>query len=139
LIGGKEDERVGDLISSFFQRHDSARAFEEGLVALNKKTIVYNACGKFNDHQKASIVKQSKAVVTFDNEFNAIASAFGKEVVSIWGNTVLDFGRYPYNTKFTVLENNRLHCRPCSRKGYDRCPLGHFRCMNDIVFDFYVG
>lgn len=138
LLGGKEDADVGDQISRFFERTENSAEWEEGLQALNKKTVVYNGCGKFNFHQMASVVRQARYVFTFDNDLLPVASAFGKETFSIWGNTVLQFGRYPYHTKFTVLENNRLSCRPCSEKGYPRCPLKHFKCMNEIVFDFYL-
>jgi ADP-heptose:LPS heptosyltransferase len=138
LVGTQEDYAMGEVISNFFDRKEQHADWEEGLKELNKKTIIFNACGKFNFNQTASIVKQARYVFTFDNEYIAVASAFRKYVFTIWGNTVLTFGRYPYQTRFMALENNRLSCRPCSSKGYDQCPLGHFKCMNDIVFDFYL-
>lgn len=138
LIGNKEDHAAAEEVSIFFTRGKETETFEEGLKKLNKKTLVFNGCGKFNLQQQVSLIRQSRYVITFDNLFTAVASAFEKEIISIWGNTVLGFGRYPYNTRFTVLENNRLECRPCSVRGYEKCPLGHFKCMNDIVFDFYI-
>jgi ADP-heptose:LPS heptosyltransferase len=137
LLGSKEDFETGEVVSSFFGKSVSI-SYEEGLLQLNKRTIVYNACGKFSFNQMASVVKQSRAVFTFDNEFIAVASAFKKEIFGLWGNTILLFGRYPYRTKFTVLENNRISCRPCTSKGYGKCPKGHFKCMNRIIFDFYL-
>lgn len=137
LLGSKEDFETGEVVSSFFGKSVSI-SYEEGLLHLNKRTVVYNACGKFNFNQMASVVKQSRAVFTFDNEFIAVASAFKKEIFGLWGNTILLFGRYPYRTKFTVLENNRISCRPCTSKGFGKCPKGHFKCMNRIVFDFYL-
>jgi ADP-heptose:LPS heptosyltransferase len=137
LLGSKDDVENGDVISTFFSKAVSLN-YEEGLLQLNKRTTVYNACAKFNFNQMASVIKQSKAVFTFDNEFIPVASAFKKEIFGLWGNTVLLFGRYPYRTKFTVLENNRISCRPCSSTGYDKCPKGHFKCMKRIVFDFYI-
>jgi ADP-heptose:LPS heptosyltransferase len=137
LLGFKEDFETGEVVSGFFGKGVSLR-YEEGLLQLNKRTIVYNACGKFNFNQMASVVKQSRAVFTFDNEFIAVASAFKKEIFGLWGNTILMFGRYPYRTRFTVLENNRISCRPCSSNGYTKCPKGHFNCMNRMVFDFYL-
>ena len=137
LLGSSEDATTGQVISTFFKRGLSI-VWEKGLLELNKKTIVYNACGKFNFNQMASLIKQSWAVFTFDNDFIPVASAFRKEVFALWGNTILLFGRYPYRTKFTVLENNSIACRPCSVKGFDKCPKGHFKCMRDIMFDFYL-
>ncbi|MEJ0034410.1 MAG: glycosyltransferase family 9 protein [Bacteroidota bacterium] len=121
LLGGKED-------------------FENGEEVRKKvsKTFIYNACGKFNLNQSASIVKQANYVFTHDTGLMHIAAAFRKEIFSIWGNTIPLFGMYPYRTRFQALENNNLNCRPCSKIGYDKCPKGHFKCMYDIDFDFYL-
>ncbi len=137
LLGDKADFETGEVVSSFFGKSVSV-TYDEGLFQLNKRTVVYNACGKFNFNQMASVIKQSRAVFTFDNEFIPVASAFKRDIYGLWGNTILMFGKYPYRTRFTVLENNRLECRPCSSKGFDKCPRGHFRCMNRIVFDFFI-
>jgi ADP-heptose:LPS heptosyltransferase len=137
LLGGKEDFETGESIRSFFERTHSTE-YESGLFELNKKTVIYNACGKFNLNQSASLVKKSSHVFTHDTGLMHIAAAFKKEVFSIWGNTIPEFGMYPYRTRFTVFENKKIDCRPCSKIGYQKCPRGHFKCMNDIVFDFYL-
>jgi len=67
-----------------------------------------------------------------------MAAALKKEVFSIWGNTIPAFGMYPYRTKFHALENTEVNCRPCSKIGFDKCPKRHFKCMNDLVFDFQL-
>jgi ADP-heptose:LPS heptosyltransferase len=126
LLGGKEDVGNGEKIREFFEANPG------------KKTKIYNACGKFNLNQSASIVKHAQYVFTHDTGLMHIAAAFKKEIFSIWGNTIPLFGMYPYRTRFTVLENNNLSCRPCSKIGYEKCPKGHFKCMYDIEFDFYL-
>jgi ADP-heptose:LPS heptosyltransferase len=138
LLGGKEDFENGEQIKAFFERNDTANEFEAGLKALNKKAVIYNACGKYNLNQSASLVKQARYVFSHDTGLMHIAAAFKKEIFSIWGNTIPLFGMYPYRTKFTVLENNRLTCRPCSKIGFEKCPQGHFKCMKEIAFDFYL-
>lgn len=137
LLGHSEDYESGEVVQAFFKR-GSSDDYEEGLKELNKKAIVYNACEKFSFNQMASVIKNSRFVFTFDNDFIAVASAFGKETFVLYGNTVTDFGFYPVNSRFTILENNRLSCRPCAVTGYAKCPRGHFRCMNHLVFDFYL-
>lgn len=137
LLGTKEDAENGEVIASFFSGGRNVH-WKAGLARLGPSTSVYNACGKFNFNQMASIIKQSWAVFTFDNDFVPVASAFRKEVFALWGNTSSLFGKYPYRTRFTTLESNNLSCRPCSASGYDKCPKGHFRCMRDIMFDFYL-
>lgn len=139
LLGGKEDFEEGEKVRGFFERNEEASSFEESLSReLNKRTMIYNGCGKYNLNQSASIVKKATYVFTHDTGMMHIAAALRKEVFSIWGNTIPLFGMYPYRTKFTVLENSKLGCRPCSKIGYDKCPKGHFKCMEKIVFDFYL-
>lgn len=114
LLGGKEDIDRGSLIS------DLTRG----------KAI--NLCGKLSLMHSACIVKESAAVLTNDTGLMHIAAAFNKPIASVWGNTVPDFGMYPYIKKDTPLmlaEVHGLKCRPCSKLGYKRCPLKHFNCM----------
>lgn len=136
LLGGMEDVEVGDQVVKFFSRTKGEDTFKDGLLKLDKKAIVYNACGKFNLNQSASLVKQAICIFTHDTGLMHIAAAFHKEVYTIWGNTIPSFGMYPFRTKFTVLENNRLHCRPCSKIGFQKCPKGHFKCMKELVLEF---
>lgn len=138
LIGGKEDMEMGRRIASFFERPQDDAGFDEGLIELGKKTIVHNACGKFNLNQSASLIKGARHVFTHDTGMMHIAAAFKKNIFSIWGNTTPLFGMYPYRTKFTVFENNQITCRPCSKIGHDKCPKGHFKCMQEVKFDFYL-
>lgn len=139
LLGGKDDELNGEEIASFFKTNKDTRdEFFEGLKALNKKTIVFNAAGKFNFNQSASLIKQASWVFTHDTGLMHVAAAFKKEIYSIWGSTIPEFGMYPYRTKFVIFENKKIHCRPCSKIGYNQCPKGHFKCMNEVQFDFYL-
>ena len=138
ILGGKEDIENGNRIEDFFDRKHEKEDFKEPLKELGKKALVYNACGKFNVNQSASIIKKATYVFTHDTGMMHIAAALKKNIFSIWGNTIPEFGMYPYQTKFTLLENKNLKCRPCSKIGYKKCPKGHFKCMNDIIFDFWL-
>ena len=137
LIGGPEDSAIAEEIETFFtQEIDQDK--QEHMKRLNKKTIIFNACGKFNVNQSASLIRNSNYVFTHDTGMMHIAAAFKKQVFSIWGNTIPEFGMYPYKTKFTIFETRNLSCRPCSKIGYSKCPKGHFKCMNNTEFDFYL-
>lgn len=124
LLGGPEDKVAGDDISEI------------------DKVRVYNACGKFNLNESACLVKYSKIVISNDTGLMHIAAAFDKKIISLWGNTVPEFGMFPFygynNLKINaypdsyIIENNALNCRPCSKIGYNKCPKGHFKCMNDL-------
>jgi ADP-heptose:LPS heptosyltransferase len=133
LIGGKEDVETGEQIADFFNQQS-----DEIIEKLNKKAVIFNACGKFNINQSAAIIRDAKVVFTHDTGMMHIAAAFKKKIYSIWGNTSPHFGMYPYKTEFVIYENNKLKCRPCSKIGFKACPKGHFKCMNDLQFDFWI-
>lgn len=115
LVGGPEDKQRGQQI----------------ITALGKGI---NACGYLSLNQSALLVKNARLVISNDTGMMHIAAAFSKKIISVWGNTVPDFGMYPYlaNEYSAIVENKDLWCRPCSKIGYSKCPLGHFKCMNEI-------
>jgi heptosyltransferase-2 len=118
LLGGPEDRERGDAI------------------AAAVGSSVFNACGGFKLNESAALVKHAKVILSNDTGLMHIAAAFLKPVVSVWGNTVPEFGMWPYEpgmTQQTVMhEVKGLSCRPCSKIGFDTCPKGHFKCMNDL-------
>ena len=67
-------------------------------------------------------------------------TAFKKKIYSVWGNTVPAFGMYPYKTdeNSKIIEVTDLNCRPCSKIGYDKCPKGHFKCMQEIDENLFL-
>ena len=116
MMGGKEDFEDGEFIQQ------------------QVGELCYNACGKYNLGQSASLVKKANVVITHDTGLMHIASAFHKKIISIWGNTIPEFGMYPYlpHSDSQIVEVKGLKCRPCSKIGYKACPKGHFKCMNEI-------
>lgn len=104
-------------------------------IAQSAGAHVVDACGRLNLLQSASVLRQAAGVIAHDTGLMHIAAALGKKIVSVWGNTVPAFGMYPYYgaslDENISLEVKGLRCRPCSKIGFDRCPQGHFRCMND--------
>lgn len=116
LLGGREDKERGEEIAKIIGQR------------------VYNACGIYNLNQSASLVKQATRIITHDTGLMHIASAFKKEITSVWGNTVPAFGFTPYGAApgSAIVEVTGLPCRPCSKIGYDHCPKGHFKCMREI-------
>lgn len=109
---------------------------EKGIGEDLKKDFphIINLCGALTLNQSASIIKQCHLVITSDTGLMHMAAAFNKRTVSVWGNTVPEFGMSPYkpHPDNQILEVNGLSCRPCSKLGYNKCPKGHFKCMNDI-------
>ncbi len=96
----------------------------------------YNLCGEVNLQVSAACVENARCLLTGDTGLMHVGAAFGQRIISVWGNTVPAFGMYPYmpenKDKYVIIEHTCLRCRPCSKLGYKRCPLGHFKCMNDL-------
>ena len=130
LLGGKQDATMANEVASV------------------NPVKIYNACGKFSINESADLVRRSKVIVSNDTGLMHIAAAFERPVISLWGNTVPSFGMYPYygdnflsaqkQLPYTILQTNKLWCRPCSKIGYKKCPLGHFKCMEMIQTDSMI-
>ncbi len=119
FLGGKEDSETVALIQSEIR---------------NPKSEILNACGKYSLNQSASLVKQSRVMIANDTGLMHIAAAYKKPLLSVWGNTIPEFGMSPYYGKHEIRnlqsEIDYLKCRPCSKLGYNTCPKRHFNCMN---------
>jgi len=118
LIGGNEDIDKAKEVEKF----------------TNKE--IYNLVGKLNIGQSASMINQAELIITSDTGMMHIASAFKKNIFSVWGNTIPEFGMYPYFPgQFSeIFEVKNLACRPCSKIGYKKCPKKHFKCMLELNF-----
>ncbi|MFW5767917.1 MAG: glycosyltransferase family 9 protein [Bacteroidota bacterium] len=112
LLGGPEDTDRAEKISKACPK-------------------AFNACGIFSLNQSASLVKQARLIITHDTGLMHIAAAFHKPVLSVWGNTIPEFGMYPFEAgeNSQIFEVKDLKCRPCSKIGYNKCPKRHFDCM----------
>lgn len=119
LLGGKTDSSVGEWVLNNASQNE-----------------IHNFCGKLNLNQSVSLLEQSAWVITHDTGLMHIAAALDKPITAIWGNTIPAFGMTPYpknpNSQYTNIEVNDLNCRPCSKIGFEACPKGHFRCMQEI-------
>lgn len=118
LLGGKNDRLKADQIA----------------LLCNQPTV--NACGMLSFNGSIEAMRNAKVVVTPDTGLMHAAAALGKNIISIWGNTVPNFGMYPYMPNlpehYKIIEVNDLSCRPCSKIGHNACPKKHFNCMHLI-------
>ena len=120
LVGGKEDAKEGDAVSSM----DAAK--------------IYNACGNFNLHESALLVKGARMVISNDTGFLYVACAFHKKTIAIWGGTSPSLQVEPYYATADLQNGQEMYynaivpnlsCQPCSNYGTKKCPQGHFACM----------
>lgn len=119
LLGGPRDQSKGNQVQS---------------QTMHKKVL--NLAGKLSLTESAIVLDRSEVLMTPDTGLMHIAAALDVATVSLWGNTVPDFGMHPYPksslSKHAIIEVEDLSCRPCSKIGHKQCPKGHFRCMKDI-------
>jgi ADP-heptose:LPS heptosyltransferase len=131
LIGGKEDKDVGEAVADI------------------DKIKIYNACGKFNLNESADLVRRSKLVISHDTGLQYIACAFNKQVLAIWGSTSPKLDVEPYYGKAflstqkeppyeNIMRMPQLKCQPCSKFGNKKCPLGHFKCMEQMDINYII-
>jgi len=122
LLGGKEDQHTANEI----------------VAALGGQKVV-SMVGQLNIHGSAWLVKNAAALLTHDTGLMHIGACFEVPIHLIWGNTVKDFGMYPFRPEQEncfQYEVENLKCRPCSKIGFQNCPKGHFACMRQQDLDF---
>lgn len=101
---------------------------------------IYNACGITTLDESVFLVSKATRILGFDTGLTHIAEAFDKPIGSIWGGTVPELlGVQPYMVKDAEVIGIELSCRPCSKFGLEKCPLGHFKCMKDIQDEIVAG
>jgi heptosyltransferase-2 len=120
VVGGPEDAGLGEEI---------VRAVDGG----KGRYRAINACGKLTLRQSAALIKRAALLVTNDSAPLHVATAMGTPIVAVFGPTLPEFGFGPIRTGDVALGVTGLECRPCSRHGPPRCPLGHHRCMRDLT------
>jgi ADP-heptose:LPS heptosyltransferase len=117
LSGGKED------IPQAYQIQQN----------VNQNKNIINSAGLLSLNETSILIRDSELVITHDTGVMHIAAAFKKKIISIWGNTIPEFGMSPYlpHPESRIFEVKGLKCRPCSKIGFESCPKNHFRCMKE--------
>ena len=99
--------------------------------AAGKSAI--DATGKLSLLASAELIGRAAVLVTNDSAPQHLASAMNTPTVTVFGPTVEAFGFGPLADKSAVIGIESLSCRPCDRHGPMACPLGHWKCMRDVV------
>jgi heptosyltransferase-2 len=97
-------------------------------------SAVTNAAGEFSLQETGACLARASVLVSGDTGVMHMATGVGTPVVALFGPTVEPFGFFPYSPRASVVELD-LTCRPCSAMGSNRCPLGHHRCLHDLLPD----
>lgn len=98
---------------------------EEVDQAAGRKCQNFSGMTTMND--AIALLSLTDRVVTNDSGLMHVAAALGKRIVALYGSSDPNFTP-PLTRKARIFSLN-LACSPCFER---ECPLGHFRCMNDI-------
>jgi heptosyltransferase-2 len=92
-----------------------------------------NLCGALNLLDSAALMKNAKRVFVNDSAPLHLASCVNAKTTAIFCSTVPSFGYTPLADDSVVVDvGNTLSCRPCGLHGHKSCPLGHYKCSQDI-------
>lgn len=92
---------------------------------------VEDFCGELTLLESAKELDTCNVLITNDSGLMHLAAARKVPTLAIFGSTVPQFGFSPYGNRSEIVEVD-LDCRPCTHIGRDKCPKGHFNCMNLI-------
>jgi heptosyltransferase-2 len=106
----------------------SAKDRELGDAIVAQAGWVKNLAGVTSLTQAIDLIAQAKAVVSNDSGLLHIASALNRPVVALYGST--DAQHAPPFSDQAVALTLSLACAPCRQRV---CPLGHHRCMEDLL------
>lgn len=110
LVGSPKDHAVAETI-----------AREGGNACIN-------LCGKTDIAEAADLLAAARLAVTNDSGLMHVAAAVGRAVIALYGSSSPQFTP-PLSDHARVLTLN-IECSPCFKRV---CPLGHFKCLNDLA------
>jgi ADP-heptose:LPS heptosyltransferase len=93
---------------------------------------------QYSLEQSIALLGRCDLFIGNDSGLTHLASGRGCRVVVIYGSTTTALGFEPWGPH-TVVEVANLPCRPCDVHGKNACPLGHFKCMQDLTVDLVGG
>jgi len=112
LLGSKSDHELAEAILQ--QSQDSVK--------------IHNWCGSTSLDEAIALIGVAKAVVSNDSGLMHIAAALKTPQVAIFGSS--DPAHTPPLSENAKVIWLNLPCSPCHKK---ECPLGHLKCLKDIL------
>ena len=114
LFGSANDKAVTGQILAENKQHDSC----------------FDLAGRTELAEAVDLLSLSNLVLSNDSGLMHIASALGKPLLVIYGATPSSFTPPLCEHAQTIVP--QIDCAPCFERD---CPLGHHRCMRDIIPD----
>jgi heptosyltransferase-2 len=112
LLGSKSDHALGERIRT----------------QTSNIPKIYNWCGATSLDEAIALIGMSKALVSNDSGLMHIGAALKIPQVAIFGSSD-PYHTPPLSDNAKVIWLN-LPCSPCHKR---ECPLGHLKCLRDIL------
>lgn len=114
LYGSDNDRDVGEQVRQHSGHH----------------ALCHNLAGRTSLAQAVDLLSLSAAVVSNDSGLMHIAAALRRPLLAIYGATSPGFT--PPLSPVSAVAQSELECAPCFAR---ECPLGHHRCMRELLPD----
>jgi len=108
LFGSDKDREIGDEIE--------------------RASAAINLCGKTDLASAIDLLSLAEVVVSNDSGLMHVAAAVGRPVVALYGSSSPE--HTPPLAKISRVVRTGIECSPCYAR---ECPLGHFKCMNELA------
>ena len=113
---------------------EDGQTIENGLI--DTEVRCFNLIGRTTLSEAFALISQARWMVSNDSGLMHVAAALGIPQVAVFGSSS-PMHTPPINPKARVLwlKNDptyrpTLDCAPCFER---TCPLGHLRCLNDLI------
>jgi heptosyltransferase-2 len=104
------------------------RSIGDEVAARAADARVRNLCGATSLADVVDLLGAADVAISNDSGLLHVAAAAGTRVVAIYGSSSPAFT--PPLTDAAAIVSLAIECSPCFAR---ECPLGHFRCLNDLT------